>query len=169
MQKGPISKWNRPEPSAKFFRSERRVTAADHRPSPHIRVSISALPSHSNPRRFFTRASACQSMALKLQPTTTKCEDLYPTGLKSRNVIALTSIIDPAGPGAVREIFSRSVGPAQIILTKNKKQVKIDENKPKPTRTHREYTGDIIRGMVHHPPMQRCNHATIQRPLADIG
>jgi hypothetical protein len=37
-------------------------------------------------------------------------------GLKARNVIALTSIIDPAGPGASVDILSRSVGPAQIAL-----------------------------------------------------
>ena len=51
---------------------------------------------------FFTRASACQSMALKLEQPRTKREHLCAQGLKVRNVIALTSIIDPGGPGTAK-------------------------------------------------------------------
>jgi hypothetical protein len=64
IKKCPFSKWNRPEPSAKFIQSEGRVTAADHRPSPH-------LP------RFLTPASTYQSKALALQPTSTKYDYLH--------------------------------------------------------------------------------------------
>src|SRR5579859_7569882 len=55
MQKSPFSGWNRPEPSAKFS----------------VRKDGLLLPIIG---RFFTRASACQSMALKVQQTRTSAE-----------------------------------------------------------------------------------------------
>jgi hypothetical protein len=100
-----------------------------------------------------------------VEPTGTKRENLRtPQGLKARYVIAR-----PAGPGTTKGLFSRSVGPAQIALTKNENQAETDKNKPKRTGTHRNGWGDIICGMAYHHPMQRCNHPTIQRPSAKIG
>jgi hypothetical protein len=52
-KKCPFSKWNRPEPSAKIFHSEGRVTAAGHRPSPHIRIPIPTLSSPFKPSPIF--------------------------------------------------------------------------------------------------------------------
>ena len=82
-------------------------------------------------------------MALKLEPTRTERENLCAQGLKVRYVIALTSIIDPVGPGMSEDVLSRSVGPAQIALTKMKNQVKTYENKPKQSGTNRKRRGGL--------------------------
>jgi hypothetical protein len=90
------------------------------------RVPISALPSLSKPSSIF-HLRKCLSIKGAQSGTNGNQvrKFMRPIGLKARNVIALTSIIDPAGPGIAKEVFSRSVRPEPIPLTKMKPPAQI--------------------------------------------
>ncbi len=101
----PFSEWNRVEPSAIFFirRDELLLLLIGRVPicESHIGLAI--------PIQTFVDFYLRKRLSINGPQTSTnrnKHENVCTLqGLKVRHVIALTSIIDPAGPGTTKELF----------------------------------------------------------------